>query len=191
MTKVRLEDLDAETRAKIGLSEEAMFSLVSGRLVKLGRVLGLLKGLTGHDAVWVLSQALFAIQKEMGDKSGKVGLSEEVPTMGFVIYTVAKEFNVEISDLLERSRRLEVVEARQMAMFILWSTAEYTLTEIGEALGGRVAATVSYGFQQIASRLSGDNSLKKKVERIREAILKGESSEVKYLLSFVNISEGV
>lgn len=180
--KLHIEDLDAETRARIGLPEDEMDEPISGRLVKLGRVLSLMKGLTRKDAVWILSQALYAIQKEMGDKSEMVGLSEEFPLVGFVLYTVAKEFNFEIADLLERSRKVEVVEARQAAMFILWSMEGYTLTEIGQALGGRSAATISHGFQHIASRLATDNRLKKKVESVYQAIRQGESSESDYLL---------
>ena len=192
---VKFEDLDQQTRNRIGLPANPGEETVSNRLVGLGRVLNVLKGLTRNDATWILSQGLYAVQKEEADQDG-VGVNEEeakmatmgafIPSTGFMLYTVAKAFDLEIADLLARSRTMVIVEARQVAMYILWNNEGYTQTKIGQALGGRNPSTISYGYRQIASRLLSDNGLKKKVEGINEAIGKGESSDVNYLLTNVN-----
>ena len=193
--KIKVEDLDEATRNRIGLPADPGEETISKRLVGLGRVLNVLKGLTRNDATWILSQGLYAIQKEEADQDG-VGVGEEEvkPTtmaafsypIGFMLYTVAKAFDLEIADLLARSRTMVIAEARQVAMYILWNAESYTQTKIGQVLGGRHPSTISHGYRQIASRLLSDNGLKKKVEGINEAIGKGESSDVNYLLTNVN-----
>lgn len=179
---IRLEDLDAETRALIGFPDQQATEPISDRLVILGRVLALLKGFSMANSVWILSQALYAVQREMANGLEADDISDGVPPAGFIIYTVAKAFDLEVTDLLARSRWSEIVEARQTAMFILWNTEGYTLRKIGQALGGRSAATVSHGFQNIASRLSRDSQLRRKVEIINNTLRKGEVSESDYLL---------
>ena len=46
----------------------------------------------------------------------------------------------------------------------------YTLGEIGEALGGRTPATVSYGFQKIAAQLGRDKQLSGIIKSIQEEL---------------------
>ena len=60
--KVQLEDLDEETKARIGIPTQpvkpTMQKIVSPRLVALGRVLQDLQGLDSREAMWVLRKAI-------------------------------------------------------------------------------------------------------------------------------------
>lgn len=179
--KLNIEELDEETRNRIGLPADPREE-VSKRLVVMGRVLALLKGFTRSDGIWILSQGLYAVQKEASAQEDVGVQEEELKPIGFILYTVAKMFDLEISDLVVRKRSAEVVEARQVAMYILWNAESYTLTEIGRALGGRSAATVSHGYKQTARRLKTDGRLRRKLEKAVVEIGKGEFDNTEYLL---------
>lgn len=180
---IRVEDLDEATREKIGLPSKSGEAPISDRLVSLGRVLATLKGLSRNDGIWLLSQALYAIQKEaIETEIGHAEVIEEDMPVSFVLYLVARGFELQVPDLLDRSRIPEFVVARQTAMYILWNSERYTLTQIGNVLGGRSAATVSHGYQQIAKRVRVDGRLRHKIETINVEIGKGVVSQADYLL---------
>lgn len=56
--KIPVGDLDAETKAKLGLGNHA----VSVKVTTLGKVLLDLQGLTNREALWVLRTAVFHIK---------------------------------------------------------------------------------------------------------------------------------
>jgi len=102
------------------------------------------------------------------------GIEEGLDPITFLIDTVAKEFGVSATDLRLRSRVAEVVEARQVVMhvgYIGWHS--HTLARIGLALDGRTPATVSWGYQVIARRLTASEPLRLKVERVRDLLKEG------------------
>ena len=87
---------------------------------------------------------------------------------------VANAFDLNVGDLLVRTRNVVIVEARQAAMYILWNLEEpYSLTEIGDALGGRTAATVSHGYRQTAERLRTDGKLRDRIAMANAEIRRG------------------
>ncbi len=90
-------------------------------------------------------------------------ISEE--TRG-VFKVVAAAFDVAPAALTLRSREANTNEARQVAMYVICKTEEYSFTAIGKALGGRSPATVSHGFQRIAELLPHDKALESRVSRI-------------------------
>ena len=59
--KVPVEELDEETRSKLGLGDnnkQAVKNIVSPRLVSLGKVLQDLQGLDSRQAMWVLRKSI-------------------------------------------------------------------------------------------------------------------------------------
>ena len=93
-------------------------------------------------------------------------VEDDLKPIASMVSIVASVFGFDLADLLSRSRVAEVAEARQVAMYIGWHFQGYTLTTIGQALGGRSAATVSYGYQVIAQRLRTSERLRRKVEKV-------------------------
>ena len=99
-------------------------------------------------------------------------VEDEVKRIEFIIRMVAKEFGVDAADLQVRSRIPEVIEARQVVMFMAWHS--YTLTGIGQALDGRTPATISHGYQVIVQRLRTSERLRRKVENVKSLLKEGE-----------------
>lgn len=87
--------------------------------------------------------------------------------MDDVINLVSLFFLREPGELEGRRRKSDVVLPRHVAMYVLWDSQVYTLMEIGQALGGRTPATVSWGYQKIADRIRYDKNLKELIVEIK------------------------
>jgi chromosomal replication initiator protein len=89
---------------------------------------------------------------------------------GEVVRQVADVFGVGVERLLGRERSREVALPRQIAMYLLREEANYSLPQIGEALGGRDHTTVMYGCDKVADMLERDDRLRRRVIEIREQL---------------------
>ena len=70
---IPLEDLDEATLAKLGITlpkRKATSPRVSPRLAVMGDVLMSLKGMTVRDALWVLAQAKYHIERQRDTERG-------------------------------------------------------------------------------------------------------------------------
>lgn len=162
-------DLNPETREKLGIKLEPPLGQAGVRHIALGKVLKAIDRLEEDDALWVIQEARRSL-KSQGSLLSSDNSSKYTPPLGWTVQVVAQYFKVSVTDLKHRSRSQEIVQARQVAMYVLGMFNVYTLEEIGEALGGRSPATVSHGFQKIAGRLGHDKKLAKMVKAIREEV---------------------
>ncbi len=87
-----------------------------------------------------------------------------------VVRRVADVFGVGVERLLGRERSREVALPRQIAMYLLREEANYSLPQIGDALGGRDHTTVMYGCDKVADMLERDDRLRRQVIEIREQL---------------------
>lgn len=87
-----------------------------------------------------------------------------------VIKKVAEIFGIPTDRMLSRDRSREVALPRQIAMYLLREEANYSLPQIGEALGGRDHTTVMYGCDKVADLLERDDRLRRQVIDIRQKI---------------------
>ncbi len=87
-----------------------------------------------------------------------------------VVSQVADSFGVSEEDMLGRSRAHDIALPRQIAMFLLREEANYSLPQIGDALGGRDHTTVMYGCDKVADLLERDESMRRRVQQIKERL---------------------
>lgn len=87
-----------------------------------------------------------------------------------IIETIANEFNVTTEEMKSRSRKHRLALPRQVAMYILREEADISFPQIGEILGGRDHTTVIYGCEKINDLMETDDSLRKKIIKIREGL---------------------
>jgi len=93
----------------------------------------------------------------------------EVPA-NEVVRTVAESFDLSIERLLGRDRSREVALPRQIAMYLLREESNFSLPQIGNALGGRDHTTIMYGCEKVADMLERDDKLRRRVIKIREQL---------------------
>ena len=95
----------------------------------------------------------------------EVALADLLPQRGDivperVVDLVARKFNLTAEKLLSRDRSRSVALPRQVAMYILRKEANFSLPQIGEALGGRDHTTVMYAIDKIDKEIREDSGSK-------------------------------
>jgi chromosomal replication initiator protein len=84
---------------------------------------------------------------------------------------VAEKFDVRISDLRGRSRQRQIAYPRQIAMYLCKDLVpSLTLTEIGEAFGGKDHTTVLYACQKITDEIGNKEVTKQTLSELEKAI---------------------
>ena len=89
-----------------------------------------------------------------------------------VIDVVARFFNLSTDKLLSPDRSRNVALPRQIAMYILREESNFSLPQIGEALGGRDHTTVMYAIEKISKEINGDtgSKLSRDIMQIRQQL---------------------
>ncbi|MFC2056202.1 chromosomal replication initiator protein DnaA [Chloroflexota bacterium] len=89
-------------------------------------------------------------------------------TPSLIMEAVVNHFQLTPSDLKSRKRDQVTALARQVAMYLTRQETDCSLAEIGQGLGGRTPATVSYAYQKIASDINNSPSLRRKIFEIQQ-----------------------
>lgn len=84
-----------------------------------------------------------------------------------VVKAIADFYNLEEKMIYEKTRRKEIVRARQVAMYILREDFNISYPLIGQKLGGRDHTTVIHSHLKIKDDLKTDPSLLQEIEKIR------------------------
>ncbi|HXF44238.1 MAG TPA: chromosomal replication initiator protein DnaA [Candidatus Paceibacterota bacterium] len=93
-------------------------------------------------------------------------------TVGNVVNAVAEFFEVSASDLTGRSRKSEVVEPRQICMYLLRDILKLSYPHIGEKLGNRDHTTAIHACEKITKDINQNPSLNQKIMLIKERLYK-------------------
>lgn len=128
----------------------------------------------------VLKKIVFTQEKRGVDITDK--LAEEViekSIWGFsrrvndnqILRAVAEFFNISIEDIVSHNRRKEVVEPRQIAMYLLRDISDLSYPYIGEKLG-RDHTTAIHSYEKINREINQNQGLNQKILMIKELIFK-------------------
>ena len=80
---------------------------------------------------------------------------------------ISDYYNLDERLIYEKTRRKEVVKARQMIMFILREDFNESYPSIGSKLGGKDHTTVIHSYEKIKQELSTDPHLMKELDDLR------------------------
>lgn len=84
-----------------------------------------------------------------------------------VVKIIAEHYGIEEEVIYEKTRRREIVRARQVAMYILREDFSVSYPLIGSKMGGRDHTTVIHSHLKIKEDLKTDPSLLQEIEKIR------------------------
>jgi chromosomal replication initiator protein len=76
-----------------------------------------------------------------------------------IIRVTADYFSLSQNDLKGKKRSKNVVQARQLAMYIAHKITEYSTTEVGQAFGGRDHTTVIHSYKQVEDGIKANPTL--------------------------------
>ena len=84
-----------------------------------------------------------------------------------IVKVVADFYNLEEIEIYEKTRRKEIVKARQVVMYILREDFNISYPLIGQKLGGKDHTTVIHSHLKIKTDLKNDSSLVQELEQLR------------------------
>lgn len=87
-----------------------------------------------------------------------------------IINLVAEFYDMSTEDIINKSRKKDIVFPRQVAMFLMREELKNSYPFIGEKLGGRDHTTVMYACEKLNRELINNNNLKQELELIREKL---------------------
>jgi len=96
--------------------------------------------------------------------------TESAPNPDQVMEVVARTFDINVDDLLNRDRSKKFALPRQVAMYLLRELGNISLPQIGEILGGRDHTTVMYACDKIADMVERDELFRRQVNQIRDKL---------------------
>ena len=88
-----------------------------------------------------------------------------------IIKAVAEFFNISIEDVMSHNRRKEVVEPRQIIMYLLRDILEFSYPYIGKKMG-KDHTTAIHSYEKINQEINKNQSLNQKLLMIKDLIYK-------------------
>lgn len=110
-----------------------------------------------------MEDALEALQEDIIDK-GTVSID-------LIVDTVCKYYNVTKVDMMGKKKNKEIVDPRQVAMYLSTELMDLPLSSIGKMFGGRDHTTIIHARDKIAVEIKQNGKIKVDVSDIRAMIL--------------------
>ncbi len=101
----------------------------------------------------------------------KMQKSDEI-TADEIIDCTCKYYNVAKADIVGKKRNKEIVEPRQVAIYLICDMMPMPLISVGELFGGKEHTTVSYSRDKVATALENDSRLRTAVNDIKAMVLR-------------------
>ena len=123
-----------------------------------------------------ISEEVIVLKKEisidMADQvlAASVKMTQKQITIDSIKEAVCGYYGLETSRLLERTRKREVVVARQMSMYLAKKYTTLSLAGIGDVLGKKDHATVLHACKTISEQVGVDKKLRSDLEEIEQRI---------------------
>ena len=102
---------------------------------------------------------------------GVVHNETKAVTIDDILKVVCKHFDLEPSAIHTKSRKREVVQARQIAMYLAKNHTDFSTSKIGKFIGNKDHATVLHACKTVKGQLEVDKSFSAEVQEI-ESLLK-------------------
>jgi len=93
-----------------------------------------------------------------------------------VINAVSQHYRVSVESIVGERRTKEIVQARQMTMYLLRTELSLSLPQIGIYMGNRDHTTVMHAHEKIKSLIEEDADLRKDYLTIRDVLYNGEKA---------------
>ena len=150
--------------------DDAVLEYLATRIKSNFRELeGALISLIGH-ATWPTQEVTVELAKNITDKIVREEKSDL--TIDKVQSVVCEYFNITREALLSKTRKRQIVQARQIAMYISRNHIENcSLSTIGMELGGKDHATVLHACTTVSDLMSTDRTFKQYITDIEQMLV--------------------
>ena len=111
-----------------------------------------------------MDDALEALKDEKPEKE-KIGAND-------IVEAVCKYYNVEKSNLIGKKKNKEIVDPRQMSIYLITELTDLPLTSIGTYFGGRDHTTIMHARDKITAEIKSNPRLKTIATDLKNLIMK-------------------
>ena len=91
-------------------------------------------------------------------------------SIDYIQKTVAEYYHLKIDDLKDKTRKKEVVIARQLAMYFAKDYTNHSLKSIGYHFGGRDHSTVIHAVQTVNDMYDVDSYFRSSVDELKKKL---------------------
>ena len=88
----------------------------------------------------------------------------------FIQKTVSDYFSISLDDMKDKTRKREIVIARQVAMYLSKEYTGHSLKSIGYHFGGRDHSTVIHAVQAVNDMMDTDSKMKNAIEELKKKL---------------------
>ena len=131
---------------------------------------GIIASLVAHSFVYNRKVVDLELAKRVVSKTVKIG--EKQITVEKIQNVVSTYFNIDLKEIQSKSRKREIVQARQVAMFLSKKYTDYSYSHIGNLVGKRDHATVLHACRAIQDNLDVDKSFRSAMKDIEDLLKK-------------------
>lgn len=111
------------------------------------------------------TQTVYNGVSSLKQKETKGNISPEL-----IAFIVSNEMNVSLLKLQSNIRKRRVVEARQIAMFLIRKHTDETLKQVGRMFGNRHHSSIIYACQTVEDLIETDKEYKKLISKLNRKI---------------------
>jgi len=152
----------------ITLSDDVAYLI--GNLVKanIRELEGSLTKIAGHAAIYNVPITVELVKKVL---KNYIIEKKQIVQIDEIITTVARYYNMKISDLKGKTRKEPLARARQIIMYIAREHTHLSTSAIGQDLGNRHHTTIIHGHNQIKQVVKLDIMISKQVKELEKLLL--------------------
>ena len=167
-TETRIAILKTKAQEKgIDFSEEIYSYIATNVQNNIRELEGALNKLAAHQK---LGNQIINLDKAANILKSTFQSSSKMATPKKVIKAVSQFYDLKEKDLIESSRKKEIVKPRQIAMYILRKDLKCSFPFIGIKFGGKDHTTVMHSCDKIEKEIINNENLKEEIELIKQFI---------------------
>jgi chromosomal replication initiator protein len=166
--KKKVELKKIELKKNIVISDEIIELIIKNISTNVRDMEGALNKMMGYADLVDKPVTIEIAQKQLKDifadpKQGNMSID-------IIQRVVAEEYHLTPNDLKNKKRSSGIVRPRQISMYLCRELTEYSLTEIGQAFGGRDHTTVLHSCKLIEETSRSDTNLYSALERLKRMV---------------------
>lgn len=161
----------SEKKSKIEIDNDVLSYIATNIQHNIRELEGALNRVLASCELSQTEPSLAHVKKILGDiiHSGK----KKGITFKQIIEAVAEYYDIATQDLVNRSRRRDIVRPRQIAMYLMRAELQASYPGIGEQLGGRDHTTAMHSYEKISKELEQDDALEQELNIIKSTLYAG------------------
>jgi len=156
-------------RDGLEISEEVIDFIAEHVVDNVRDLEGVLVSLLAHSTLADMPIDVLLAEKVIGRI---VSITKKVNTVEKIRDVVCEYFSLSVDSISTKSRKREVVQARQIAMYLSKQLTKNSLSSIGNAIGQRDHATVLHACKIVNDLMDSDKSFRSSVREIEEKLKK-------------------